>query len=50
MAKERLRPTLIHGDITSQNVIVADDGQLFIIDWDRIKLGSASNSGCTSRR
>lgn len=40
LEKERLRPALIHGDITSQNVIVADDGQLFIIDWDRIKLGS----------
>lgn len=40
LAKERIRPALIHSDITSQNAIIADDGQLFIIDWDRIKLGS----------
>jgi len=40
LAKERIRPALIHSDITSLNVIIADDGQPFIIDWDRIKLGS----------
>lgn len=40
LGKEMIRPALIHSDITSQNVIIADDGQLFIIDWDRIKLGS----------
>ncbi|WP_188535203.1 phosphotransferase [Paenibacillus segetis] len=40
LMKETIRPALIHSDITSQNVIIADDGQLFIIDWDRIKLGS----------
>ncbi|GAA0136214.1 hypothetical protein YSY43_30550 [Paenibacillus sp. YSY-4.3] len=34
------RPALIHNDITAHNVIISDDGQLFIIDWDRIKLGS----------
>lgn len=34
------RPALIHSDMTTQNVIVSEDGQLFIIDWDRIKLGS----------
>lgn len=39
-AKEMICPALIHCDITSQNVIIADDGQLFIIDWDRIKFGS----------
>lgn len=38
--KEMNRPALIHSDITSQNVIITNDGQLFIIDWDRIKLGS----------
>lgn len=40
LEQEIIRPALIHGDITSQNVIIADDGQLFIIDWDRIKIGS----------
>ncbi len=40
LEKERLRPSLTHGDITSQNVLIADDGQLFMIDWDRLKLGS----------
>lgn len=40
LEQEKRRPALIHSDITSQNVIIADDGQLFIIDWDRIKLGS----------
>lgn len=38
--EERARPALIHGDITSPNVIVSDDGRLFIIDWDRVKKGS----------
>lgn len=40
LEREMARPALIHSDITPQNVIIADDGQLFIIDWDRIKLGS----------
>ncbi|XID91598.1 phosphotransferase [Paenibacillaceae bacterium WGS1546] len=40
LEQEKIRPAFIHSDITSQNVIIADDGQLFIIDWDRIKLGS----------
>ncbi|RKN70566.1 aminoglycoside phosphotransferase family protein [Paenibacillus ginsengarvi] len=40
LEKEMIRPALIHSDITSQNVIIANDGQLFIIDWDRMKLGS----------
>ncbi|WP_275900851.1 aminoglycoside phosphotransferase family protein [Paenibacillus periandrae] len=40
LEQEKIRPALIHSDITSQNVIIANDGQLFIIDWDRIKLGS----------
>ncbi|WP_136605538.1 phosphotransferase [Paenibacillus dokdonensis] len=38
--KEMIHPSLIHNDITSYNVIISDDGQLFIIDWDRIKAGS----------
>lgn len=33
-------PALIHSDITPQNVIIADDGQLYMIDWDRVKPGS----------
>ncbi|WP_051107685.1 phosphotransferase [Paenibacillus fonticola] len=37
---ERISPALIHSDITTHNVIIADDGQLFIIDWDHSKLGS----------
>lgn len=41
LEKERSCPSLIHSDLTLQNVILADDGQLFIIDWDRVKLGSA---------
>lgn len=41
LEKEKWRPSLTHGDITSQNVLIADDGQLFIIDWDRMKPGSA---------
>ncbi|MGZ9586705.1 phosphotransferase [Paenibacillus marinisediminis] len=40
LGKEMTHPALIHSDITSQNVIISDDGQLFIIDWDRIKAGS----------
>ncbi|OPA78742.1 spore coat protein [Paenibacillus selenitireducens] len=38
--QEYTRPALIHGDITSTNVIVSDDGRLFIIDWDRVKIDS----------
>ncbi|QDY86177.1 aminoglycoside phosphotransferase family protein [Paenibacillus polymyxa] len=37
---ERRHPSLIHGDITIPNVIISDDGQLKIIDWDRVKIGS----------
>lgn len=40
LKEERARPALIHGDITSPNVIIADDERLFIIDWDRIMVGS----------
>jgi Ser/Thr protein kinase RdoA (MazF antagonist) len=40
LEEERIRPALIHGDMTTQNVIISDDGQLYIIDWDRIKVGS----------
>jgi len=40
LKKELDRPTLIHNDITSPNVIISDDNQLFIIDWDHIKVGS----------
>lgn len=41
LEKETIRPALIHSDITLPNVIISDDGQLFIIDWDSVKLGSA---------
>ncbi|MGG4220314.1 aminoglycoside phosphotransferase family protein [Paenibacillus jamilae] len=37
---ERRHPSLIHGDITTPNVIISDDGHLKIIDWDRVKIGS----------
>lgn len=37
---EGSRPALIHGDITSANVIISDDGRLYLIDWDRVRLGS----------
>jgi Ser/Thr protein kinase RdoA (MazF antagonist) len=40
LEKESERPTLIHNDITSPNVIISEKGQLFIIDWDRVKVGS----------
>ncbi|MDQ0891789.1 Ser/Thr protein kinase RdoA (MazF antagonist) [Paenibacillus sp. V4I9] len=38
--KEAKHPALIHNDITSPNVIISENGQLFIIDWDRVKVGS----------
>lgn len=37
---EGSRPALIHGDITLANVIISDDGRLYLIDWDRVRLGS----------
>ncbi|MDQ0903123.1 MULTISPECIES: phosphotransferase [unclassified Paenibacillus] len=40
MKKESEHPALIHNDITSPNVIISENGQLFIIDWDRVKVGS----------
>jgi Ser/Thr protein kinase RdoA (MazF antagonist) len=40
LKKEKEHPALIHRDITSFNVIISDDGQLFIIDWDRVNVGS----------
>ncbi|MFC5406539.1 phosphotransferase [Cohnella soli] len=40
LGRERNRPALIHSDITSLNVIISDEGMPFIIDWDRVKLGS----------
>ncbi|MDR0268018.1 aminoglycoside phosphotransferase family protein [Paenibacillus sp.] len=40
MKQERAHPALIHNDVTSPNVIISDDGRLFIIDWDRIQIGS----------
>ncbi|MDR6879629.1 phosphotransferase [Bacillus sp. 3255] len=40
LEKELDRPALIHNDITSPNVIISDDNQLFIIDWDHVKVGS----------
>ncbi|MCC3376306.1 aminoglycoside phosphotransferase family protein [Cohnella sp. REN36] len=39
LERERASPALIHSDITSQNVLIADNGQLFLIDWDRLKPG-----------
>jgi len=40
LEREKIRPALIHNDITSHNVIISDDSQLFIIDWDSVKIGS----------
>lgn len=40
LKKEMVRPALIHNDITAHNVIISNNGQLFIIDWDHMKLGS----------
>ncbi|GIP22139.1 phosphotransferase [Paenibacillus sp. J22TS3] len=40
LKRERSRPALIHNDITSPNVIISGENQLFIIDWDHIKVGS----------
>lgn len=39
LERERVRPALIHSDVTSQNVLIAEDGRLFLIDWDRLKPG-----------
>lgn len=38
--QESSRPALIHGDITSTNVMISDDDRLYILDWDRVKIGS----------
>ncbi|MDQ0494402.1 aminoglycoside phosphotransferase family protein [Paenibacillus brasilensis] len=40
LQKENRSPSLIHSDITIPNVIISDGGQLKIIDWDRVKVGS----------
>ncbi|WMT43635.1 aminoglycoside phosphotransferase family protein [Paenibacillus sp. D2_2] len=40
LKKEIIHPALIHNDITSYNIIISDDGGLFIIDWDRVTVGS----------
>jgi Ser/Thr protein kinase RdoA (MazF antagonist) len=40
LEKESKHPALIHNDITSPNVIISENGQLYIIDWDRVKVGS----------
>lgn len=40
LKREMVHPALIHNDITAHNVIISNDGQLFIIDWDHMKLGS----------
>lgn len=39
--EEKLRPALVHSDVTTPNVKISGDGRLFIIDWDRVKIGSA---------
>ena len=33
---------LCHGDFNPSNVIVRDDGELFIIDWAHVTAGNAS--------
>ncbi|KHF33582.1 Phosphotransferase enzyme family protein [Paenibacillus sp. P1XP2] len=38
---EAARPSFVHNDVTMPNVILSGDGRLFLIDWDRIRLGSA---------
>lgn len=38
---EAARPSFVHNDVTMPNVILSGDGRLYIIDWDRIRLGSA---------
>ncbi|WP_068503664.1 aminoglycoside phosphotransferase family protein [Paenibacillus kribbensis] len=40
LQKEKRSPSLIHSDITIPNVIISNTGQLKIIDWDRVKVGS----------
>ena len=40
LRNERGHPRRIHGDITSANVIIADDDRLYLIDWDRVRFGS----------
>jgi len=38
---EAVHPSFVHNDVTMPNVILSGDGRLFLIDWDRIRLGSA---------
>ncbi|MGG1617546.1 phosphotransferase [Paenibacillus sp. NRS-1782] len=40
LQKENRSPALIHSDITIPNVMISDDSELKIIDWDRVKVGS----------
>lgn len=40
LQKEKRSPSLTHGDITIPNVLISNNGQLKIIDWDRVKVGS----------
>ncbi|RUT33538.1 aminoglycoside phosphotransferase family protein [Paenibacillus zeisoli] len=39
--KDARHPSLVHGDITSLNVVISEEGGLYIIDWDRVKTGSS---------
>ncbi|USB33089.1 aminoglycoside phosphotransferase family protein [Paenibacillus sp. YPG26] len=41
LLKDARRPSLVHGDITTLNVVISENGHLYIIDWDRVKLGSS---------
>ncbi|MNH86235.1 homoserine kinase [compost metagenome] len=39
--KDARHPSLVHSDITSLNVVISEGGHLYIIDWDRVKVGSS---------
>ncbi|WP_433944600.1 phosphotransferase [Paenibacillus sp. SN-8-1] len=41
IVKDARRPSLVHSDITSLNVVISESGHLYIIDWDRVKVGSS---------
>lgn len=41
LLRDARHPSLVHGDITSLNVVISEGGGLYIIDWDRVKTGSS---------
>jgi Ser/Thr protein kinase RdoA (MazF antagonist) len=42
LSKERNHPALIHGDVTTPNIVINSSG-LYLIDWDCLRMGSIYN-------